>query len=160
MSTQQKLQQSFQQMSESTSTTTHPQKQAAQYQGSCLCGEIRYEICGEIGPLIYCHCQRCRKANGTAFASNAPVKVSEFHIVQGEHLLKKFHSTPSTIRCFCSQCASPIISIKADTPEFYRLRVGTLDTPLKQHPTQHFYVDYKAEWETITDDLPQFSERP
>ena len=37
------------------------------YFGSCLCGEIRYEIHGEIGEIIQCHCQRCRKANGNNF---------------------------------------------------------------------------------------------
>ena len=36
------------------------------FQGSCLCGGIHYEIHGEIGDVIQCHCQRCRKANGTA----------------------------------------------------------------------------------------------
>lgn len=130
------------------------------YTGSCLCGGIRYEIHGEIGPILLCHCQRCRKANGTAYASNAPIKVSDFRITQGEHLLKKYTSTPTTTRCFCSECAAPIISIKADTPDLYRLRIGTLDTPLTQRPTQHIFVGSKAEWENICDDLPQYDTRP
>lgn len=130
------------------------------YTGSCLCGGIHYEVRGEIGPIIQCHCQRCRKANGTAYASNAPIKASEFQITQGEHLLKKFASTETTTRCFCSECASPIISIKTDTPDLYRLRIGTLDTPLTQAPTQHIFVGSKAEWETIGDDLPQYDTRP
>ena len=53
------------------------------YQGSCLCQGIRYEIKGDIGDIIQCHCQRCRKANGTAFATNAPVKSTDFKITQG-----------------------------------------------------------------------------
>ncbi len=28
------------------------------YQGSCLCQGIRYEIKGDIGDIIQCHCQR------------------------------------------------------------------------------------------------------
>ncbi|WP_173912286.1 GFA family protein [Acinetobacter sp. Marseille-Q1618] len=130
------------------------------YTGSCLCGGIRYEIHGEIGEIIQCHCRRCRKANGTAFATNAPIQKTDFKIVQGEHLLKKFASTPTTQRCFCSECASPIISIKAETPDTYRLRIGTLDTPLQQKPTMHIFTAYKAEWDNICDDLPQFDERP
>lgn len=130
------------------------------YTGSCLCGGIRYEIHGEIGPILLCHCQRCRKANGSAYASNAPVKVSDFRITQGEQLLKKYRSTETTTRCFCSECAAPIISIKTDTPDLYRLRIGTLDTALQQKPTQHIFVGSKAEWETIGDDLPQYDTRP
>ena len=130
------------------------------YTGSCLCGAIRYEIHGEIGEVIQCHCKRCRKANGTAFATKKKKKKADFKIVQGEHLLKKFASTPTTARCFCSECASPIISIKAETPDTYRLRIGTLDTPLEHKPVMHIFTAYKAEWDTICDGLPQYDERP
>ena len=60
------------------------------YTGSCLCDGIHYEIHGEIGDVIECHCQRCRKANGTAFATNAPIQKADFKITKGEELLKKF----------------------------------------------------------------------
>lgn len=130
------------------------------YTGSCLCGGIHYEIHGEIGEIIECHCQRCRKANGTAFATNAPIQKADFKIVKGENLLKKFASTPTTQRCFCSECGSPIMSIKTETPDTYRLRIGTLDTPLEHKPTMHIFAAYKAEWDTICDDLPQYDERP
>lgn len=133
---------------------------AKKYTGSCLCGGVQYEINGEIGPVIQCHCQRCRKANGTAYATNAPVEASAFKYTQGEALIKQFQSSPTTIRCFCGECASPLISIKADTPETYRLRIGSLDTPLEHGPTQHIFVASKAEWDCICDDLPQYAERP
>lgn len=130
------------------------------YTGSCLCGGLRYEIQGEIGDIVQCHCRKCRKANGSAFATNAPIQKVDFKIVQGEHLLKKFQSTATTQRCFCTDCGSPIISIKAETPDVYRLRIGTLDTALTQTPTQHIFVASKAEWDTICDTLPQYAERP
>lgn len=41
--------------------------------GSCLCGEIRYVTDGDIVGINYCHCVQCRKASGTAFATNAVV---------------------------------------------------------------------------------------
>ena len=130
------------------------------YTGSCLCGGLRYEIQGEIGDIVECHCRKCRKANGTAFATNAPIQKADFKIVQGERLLKKFQSTATTQRCFCADCGSPIISIKTETPDVYRLRIGTLDTALTQTPTQHIFVASKAEWDTICDILPQYAERP
>lgn len=130
------------------------------YTGSCLCQGIHYEIQGEIGDIVQCHCQRCRKANGTAFATNAPIAVSSFRITQGEHLLKKFQSTEITQRWFCSECGSPIVSHKKDMPELYRLRLGTLDSALSQKPTMHIFTASKAEWDCISDDLPQYAERP
>lgn len=130
------------------------------YSESCLCGGLRYEIQSEIGDIVQCHCRKCRKANGTAFATNAPIKKADFKIVQGEHLLKKFQSSATTQRCFCADCGSPIISIKTETPDLYRLRIGTLDTPLQQKPTQHIFAASKAEWDTICDGLVQHDGRP
>ncbi|WOE30577.1 MULTISPECIES: GFA family protein [unclassified Acinetobacter] len=130
------------------------------YTGSCLCGAIHYQICGEIGPIIQCHCQRCRKANGTAFATNAPVAKAAFQWTQGEAYLKKFKSTATTERCFCRECGSPLISIKAHDPDVYRLRIGSLDTPLTEKPTQHIFVASKAQWDEIHDDLPQYETFP
>jgi hypothetical protein len=130
------------------------------YSESCLCGGLRYEIQGEIGDIVQCHCRKCRKANGTAFATNAPIKKADFKIVQGEHLLKKFQSSATTQRCFCADCGSPIISIKTETPDLYRLRIGTLDTPLQQKPTQHIFAASKAEWDTICDGFVQHDGRP
>ena len=118
------------------------------YQGSCLCQGIRYEIKGDIGDIIQCHCQRCRKSNGTAFATNAPINSADFKITQGVY------------RWFCSECGSPLISSRDAQPELYRLRIGTLDTPLDQKPTMHIFAASKAEWECIHDDLPQYDERP
>ena len=129
------------------------------YKGSCLCGGIRYEVHGEIGEIIQCHCQRCRKSNGTAFATNAPVKKRDFKIVQGESLLKKFASSALAERCFCEACGSPIMSIKKDTPEYYRLRIGTLDTPIQHRPSMHIFTADKAEWDEICDGLPQYDQR-
>lgn len=73
------------------------------FQGSCLCGGIHYEIHGEIGDVIQCHCQRCRKANGTAFATNAPISSAAFKITQGENLVKKFAAS-GVYRWFCGEC--------------------------------------------------------
>jgi len=129
------------------------------YQGSCLCQGIRYEIHGEIGEIIQCHCQRCRKANGTAYATNAPISSSAFKIIQGENLVKKF-AAAGVYRWFCAECGSPLVSSRDTQPELYRLRIGTLDTPLNQKPTKHIFTASKAEWECIADDLPQYAERP
>lgn len=129
------------------------------YTGSCLCGEIRYEA-DEIGPAVYCHCLRCRKASGSAFAANALVDADKFRFVQGEPLLNIFSTTAGVHRLFCSQCGSPIISRRDSLPESVRLRLGTLDSPPPAPPQAHIFVASKADWYCIADDLPQHAERP
>lgn len=129
------------------------------YQGSCLCGAVKYEIDGELTNPAYCHCSRCRKANGSVFAANASVKESAFKLLQGAAELKSY-STPSGVhRIFCSVCGSPIYSKRDSGPGSLRLRLGALDTPLDQGPQVHIFVGSKAEWYEIHDDLPKHAER-
>lgn len=130
------------------------------HEGSCLCGAVRYLISGILGPIIYCHCRQCRKAQGTAFATNAPVDADRFQLVAGEDALTGYQSSPGKLRCFCRFCGSPIFSRRDSLPDVVRVRIGTLDTPTDQRPTAHNYVATKAEWFEIIDDLPQYKEKP
>jgi hypothetical protein len=128
--------------------------------GSCLCGTVKYEVRGELGPAYHCHCSRCRKANGSAFASNAVVQAKEFAIVQGADAMRRFSTAEGVHREFCGNCGSPILSRRDAIPDVVRLRMGTLDTVLTKGPGAHIYVGSKAEWFEICDDLPQFEARP
>lgn len=126
------------------------------YEGSCLCGTIRYEISGPIGPFGHCHCTSCRKASGTAFATNAPVERSAFRLVDAAGALREFESSPGKFRVFCSQCGSPIYAYLKAAPDVVRIRLGTLDTPFHELPRAHTFVGEKADWHRILDALPQF----
>ncbi len=129
------------------------------YKGSCLCGSVKYEVQGEIGPAYYCHCSRCRKASGSAFASNGVVASKDFIVVQGAESLKAF-SREGVHRMFCSNCGSPVISRRDFGPDVVRVRLGTLDTPLDKGPAAHIFAASKAEWFAICDQLPQHAGWP
>ncbi|MEN8183932.1 MAG: GFA family protein [Myxococcota bacterium] len=124
-------------------------------EGRCLCGGIEYEIDGEVGPIGFCHCSYCRRASGSAFASNATSSSAAFKLRSGEALLKEFESTPGKLRSFCSRCGSPIYARVPALPEILRIRVGTLTSDPISRPGGHYDVASKAVWFTITDELPQ-----
>lgn len=123
-------------------------------QGSCLCGAIRYEVRGAIGPMIYCHCSMCRKASGSSFATNAPVDAADFRFVSGEARLGRYESSPGEFRCFCTRCGSPIAKLYADKTEV-RIRMGTLEGDPAIGPIGHILTGSKAPWTRITDGLPE-----
>ncbi len=128
--------------------------------GSCLCHAIEYEIHGKLGPVMMCHCSKCRKANGSAYAINAMVNTSEFVIVKGQDAISEYESTPGVFRSFCKHCGSPLVSRRPSQPDIVRLRIGTLDTPVDVKAMAHIYVGSKASWDEIHDDIPQYEERP
>jgi hypothetical protein len=130
------------------------------HSGGCLCGGVRYEYAGEFSQVVYCHCAQCRKAQGSAFGTNAPIEADKFRLLAGAQLLKAYESSPGKQRVFCSNCGSPLYSRLLARPELLRLRIGTLDTPLGMKPQAHIYAASKAEWYDILDGLPQHAERP
>lgn len=129
----------------------------AALEGSCLCGAVRYGYEGALGPIAMCHCRQCRKAQGTAFATNSPIDAGAFRLIAGNEQLCEFTSSPGKRRAFCSACGSPIYSRREDLPGVLRLRIGTLDTPIDARPSHHIYATSRAEWEVIDDGLPQYA---
>ena len=128
--------------------------------GSCLCEAVQYQIDGKLGPAMMCHCAKCRKASGSAYAVNTVVSTADFHLLSGENQLTEYESTPGVFRAFCNQCGSPLFSRRSATPDYIRLRMGTLDTPVDIKPDAHIFVASKAPWDIIHDALPQYAERP
>ncbi len=126
------------------------------YQGGCLCGRVRFEITGEIRDIIYCHCSRCRKAQGSAFATNGNVDAAHFRFLSGEHELTTYSSDHVQSKYFCNHCGSPIISRRTDQPDTVRVRLGTIDSDITERPEAHIFVGSKANWEEISGRLPQF----
>lgn len=127
--------------------------------GSCLCGDIAYEI--ERGPaqVINCHCSRCRKARAAAYASNLFTEAARFRWLHGEGEIRS-HKVPeakSFTQFFCQKCGSSM-------PSVGRKRVfvpmGSLDDDPGARPQMHIFCDSKAPWFEISDDLPQYPQRP
>lgn len=126
--------------------------------GGCLCGRVRYRIDGSLGPLVYCHCVQCRKAQGVGFAANVPVPMHNFEIVTGTGFVKGYCASPDKTRYFCANCGAPLYSHVTGAANI-RLRVGSVDGAPTLTPSAHIFMSSKAPWIMIADDLPQYPER-
>ena len=126
------------------------------YKGGCLCGAVRFEISGPIRSIVYCHCSQCRKAQGSAFATNGIVAATDFRFVSGENELTGYEATSGQTKYFCRTCGSPILSRTASKPHELRVRLGTIESDIAERPAAHIFVTSKANWETIAGDLPQY----
>lgn len=126
------------------------------YKGGCLCGAIRFEITGPIRNIVCCHCSECRKAQGSAFATNGIVKVQDFELIGGGDSLTGYESTPGQVKYFCKVCGSPIISKSESMTDEVRIRVGAIESDISERPVAHIFVSSKANWEDICGELPQY----
>ena len=126
------------------------------YTGSCLCGAVRFEIRGTIHNIVHCHCSRCRKAQGSAFATNGIVLASDFEFLAGQENLTGYESSPGQTKFFCKTCGSPIISQTLARPGQVRVRLGSIESDIEERPMAHIFATSKANWEEIAADLPQY----
>ncbi|GGX72998.1 GFA family protein [Saccharospirillum salsuginis] len=129
------------------------------YQGSCLCGDIRFEFDRFEGDFVYCHCRSCRKASGSAFGANIAVPVDAFRLTTGEALLGTYESSPGKVRHFCSRCGSPLFN-RVEGAEHLRVRLGSVDTDIRQGPKAHIFLGHRADWDRPSDDLDGYEEWP
>ena len=128
------------------------------YHGSCLCGAVRFTIKSEIKDIVCCHCSLCRKAQGSAFATNGNVELVNFNFISGQNNLTSFKASETQSKLFCKTCGSPIMSKNSSTPHMIRVRLGTIESDIEERPEAHIFVSSKANWENISDNIPQYDE--
>ncbi|MGO2511355.1 GFA family protein [Marinomonas polaris] len=126
------------------------------YQGSCLCGSVTLEIHGGIDSIIHCHCSKCRKSCGTAYATNGFIATKELVIKTGKELIAFYETSPGKKRHFCKVCASPIFSSNEQSPDLLRLRLGILDSDIEERPLSHNFVSSSANWDDLDANLPRY----
>jgi hypothetical protein len=130
-------------------------------QGSCLCGEVAYEISTPPLRMFYCHCSRCRQGNSAAHCANVFYKAGGFRWTRGADRVRSYRVAEAQYfgTAFCSRCGSavPRVSTERDVAV---VPAGSMDSDPGIAPAGHIFVDSRAAWETISDALPQFAEMP
>jgi len=120
--------------------------------GSCLCGACEFTIEGPLESMAHCHCARCRKSHGTAFATFVTFAREGLRWVRGEEGVRRYASSPGTPRAFCGRCGSKLPEVE---PFVYAFAGALAAEALPLAPEAHLCVGSKAPWHTIVDDLPQ-----
>ena len=128
------------------------------FQGSCLCGAVRYETLTPPQALSHCHCSQCRKSHGAAFASYGSVLRGDLRILMGAQALKSYASSASVVRQFCAHCGSPLFWSRSegDYCDWVSVALGTLDTEFTSKKQRHIHVACKAPWYELLDHWPHF----
>jgi hypothetical protein len=126
--------------------------------GRCLCGDVTFEVSGDIGMATHCHCTICRKFHGTPFSSHGAVPSDGFRWLTGKEQVRLFPSSPGNTRPFCRRCGS---NVPAEHMQgFVFLPLGSLDDDPGARPLAHIFVAHKAPWYDIPGDLPRFDAYP
>ncbi len=122
------------------------------HKGTCLCGDVAFEITGPMRPVLACHCSQCRKTSGHYWAATS-VPETAFTLTCKDGL-RWFRASDTARRGFCAHCGSSLFW-KPDGQDRIAIAAGALDGPTGLKTTGHIFVADKGDYYDITDDLPQ-----
>ena len=128
--------------------------------GGCLCGRVRFEVDRLTGPFELCHCRRCRKVTGSAYAATVGALAEDFRFLSGTDAIRRIElpvreRPPAYGVSFCGDCGSALPDPPAEG--FFEIPAGLLDDDPGLRPDKHIYVEYAAPWHAIDDRLPRFT---
>jgi hypothetical protein len=123
--------------------------------GSCLCGVVHYEARLPFRKFVKCHCLRCRKSSGSAFAANAYVAPDAFRWTAGETRVVRYDlpEAQSFASSFCGTCGSPVPHSTRSGREVI-IPAGSLDDDPGERPSADIHRDSRAEWSVQAGELP------
>jgi hypothetical protein len=132
------------------------------HQGSCLCGQVRYEFSGAPLGFVFCHCRDCQTVSGGGPAAILMVPKPALRLVQGELASYAKPSDRGTLahRRFCAQCGTQVLSETDSTPQLYFVKAGTLTAPQAFKPSANLWVRSRQPWTAIDPALKVFETQP
>jgi len=116
--------------------------------GSCLCGNVAYEVTGPLRNVIGCHCSQCRKTTGHFLAATA-ASLSDFRLTREEGLVW-YRSSDSASRGFCGRCGSTLFW-RGDGRDYIAIAAGSLDGPTGLKLEGHIFCADKGDYYDILD---------
>jgi hypothetical protein len=130
------------------------------YSGSCLCGEIRFEIEGEFERFYLCHCEYCRKDTGSAHAANLFSSTATLKWLSGANKVIQFN-LPATrhSKCFCPTCGSAL-PIRQTIGGLLVVPAGSLNSEVCIRPNAHIFVSSRADWDDSLEGIPTVDRFP
>ncbi len=125
------------------------------YNGSCLCGALKFEVTCKLGAGEMCHCVQCRQWTGHLFASTEVNRKAL--TIKDKSKLKWFYSSKKVRRGFCYECGSSLFfdPIDKDKHNWIGISLGAFAAPTDVEIEQHIFTVEKGDYYQINDSAPQ-----
>ena len=117
------------------------------YEGSCLCGAVRFALLSEPSLATHCHCSMCRKAHAAAFATYVNIEKAHVRFIAGEDDVASYNSSGTILRKFCRTCGSNVEwSGHPKYPDWVAIPLALFDTPFVPSVIEDCFPDSRVPW--------------
>lgn len=120
---------------------------------------MQYAVQNGFEYALNCHCSKCRRATGSAFKPLAGTRRANLTFERGGDLLLIFGDETGAHDVHCRMCGSLLFSVVREGA-YVHVAMGTLVEDPGIKPSMHIFVNSKACWFEISDDLPQHTGLP
>jgi len=117
--------------------------------GRCLCGQITYELSGDLIATAVCHCDHCQRQSGGAFSVNLIALESQMAVSGTLSTFEDRGENDDAVyvyRRFCGDCGSPIYSLLVEPAGVIAVKAGTLDDRSGVTPNVEAWCEHKQPW--------------
>ncbi|WP_038177889.1 GFA family protein [Vibrio rhizosphaerae] len=126
------------------------------YSGSCKCGEIQFQLTGDIKKVVNCHCNQCRKMNSMPVSTYGVVLENEFALTTGE--LSAFTLKENAVKHFCGHCGTAIYNKNPRLPGLALVYLYSLDSDHLPEPQVNVFCESKLNWLDNLGEIPNFEQ--
>jgi len=127
--------------------------------GSCLCGEVEFQLIGNPTKIYQCHCSLCRKQGGSSSNSAILAEGNNFRWISGQEKISSYVKPTGFRSDFCSRCGSPVPN-PLRTTSYYWVPAGLLDDNVSLEVGAHLFIGSKASWDATSSSVPQYETMP
>ena len=114
-----------------------------QFEGSCLCGAVRFVATGQPESVVWCHCESCRKHSGAPVSVFVAFNRNAYVVTEGQ--ITKFNSSPGRWRGFCARCGSTL-TCEGERSNETHFHIGAFRDAAQLQPTRHIFPDERLPW--------------
>ncbi len=132
------------------------------FTGRCLCGEIEIKSTSDPTFQANCHCDDCRRAGGSAYASLVFVPEEALTVTKGDPASYQHQSDRGSTmtKYFCPNCGSQLFGFGSANPSRRGVRVGVIEDASWFKPEVNVYASRKLPSTLLNEDAKAFDEMP
>ncbi|MBL7684712.1 MAG: GFA family protein [Deltaproteobacteria bacterium] len=128
-------------------------------EGGCHCGQVRYQISGNVITHALCHCSDCRRHAGAPMVGWTMYEVAAVKVTKGSP--KEYKSSEQGRRHFCGDCGTGLFYFNQKIlPGIIDVQSATYDNPDLIPARVHIQVAERIGWMKNAHKLPTFKRYP
>ena len=126
---------------------------------SCCCGNVRLSFTLPVTKVVQCHCESCRKMQGSDYSTWVAIDDNQFNVDKGASYISEYKLNNHSSKSFCTVCGTGVFGVNGlHFKDHKMLPLGIVENYSNDiKPQIQVYTEFKAKWIELHNDVPVFT---